>query len=368
MNSVEHRQFQTDWAGLSVVFLAQNFTYKDEIYPCLHLSPYIMGRDRASYTAAEKLKVVQYAEIHGNRAAGREFNVNEANVRSWRLKKNRLQALPKKKRAERGRERKFPELEDELLAWVQDICQQGIGISLGELRIKAKIIVKNRKIEGFWTSKGWIYGFFRRHNLSMRCRTHIAQRLPEDYEDKVTEFQRFIIMQRKRDIYEANQIGNADQTPLTFDIPHTMTIDTKGSSTVNIKVTGNEKNRFTVMLACTSDGGKLPPFIIFKQKTMPREEFPPGVIVRNHEKGWMDETLRLDWIKSVWGKRPGADKKSLLVLDAFRCHKTDKTKRALKQIEGHNASHNSRGNDQHFTAPQCQHLQTNEVESPKIME
>ena len=202
----------------------------------------------------------------------------------------------------------------------------------------------------------------------MRCRTHIAQRLPEDYEDKVTEFQRFIIMQRKRDIYEANQIGNADQTPLTFDIPHTMTIDTKGSSTVNIKVTGNEKNRFTVMLACTSDGGKLPPFIIFKQKTMPREEFPPGVIVRNHEKGWMDETLRLDWIKSVWGKRPGADKKSLLVLDAFRCHKTDKTKRALKQIEGHNASHNSRGNDQHFTAPQCQHLQTNEVESPKIME
>ena len=165
----------------------------------------------------------------------------------------------------------------------------------------------------------------------MRRRTHIAQRLPEDYEDKVTEFQRFIITQRNRDNYEANQIGNADQTPLTFDIPHTTTIDTKGTSTVNIKMTGNEKNRFTVMLACTADGGKLPPFIIFKRKTMPKEEFPPGVIVRNHEKGWMDEALTLDWIKSVWGKRPGADKKSLLVLDAFQGHKTDKTKRALKQ-------------------------------------
>ena len=33
-----------------------------------------------------------------------------------------------------------------------------------------------------------------------------------------------------------------------------------------------------------------------------------GVIVRNHEKRWMDETLTLDWIKSIWGKRPGADK------------------------------------------------------------
>ena len=64
----------------------------------------------------------------------------------------------------------------------------------------------------------------------MRHWTHIAQRLPEDYEDKVTEFQRFIITQRKRDNYKADQIGNADQTPVTFDVPHTTTIDTKGLS------------------------------------------------------------------------------------------------------------------------------------------
>ena len=139
---------------------------------------------------------------------------------------------------------------------------QGISISFGELRIKAKIIAKNRKIEGFRRSKGWIY------NLSMRRLTHIAQRLPEDYEDKISNFQRFIITQHKRDNYEVNQIGNADQTPLTFDIPHTTTINTKGSSSVNIKTTGNEKNQFTVMLACTTDGGKLPPFIIFERKTM----------------------------------------------------------------------------------------------------
>ena len=30
-----------------------------------------MGRDRNKYTTAEKLKVIKYAEIHGNRATGR---------------------------------------------------------------------------------------------------------------------------------------------------------------------------------------------------------------------------------------------------------------------------------------------------------
>lgn len=108
---------------------------------------------------------------------------------------------------------------------------------------------------------------------------HIAQRLPEDYEEKVTDFQRFIIQQRKRNDYAPDQIGNADQTPLTFDIPYTTTVATKGERTINIKTTGNEKNRFTVMLACTDDGGKLPPYVIFKRKTLPKEKFPNGVIV-----------------------------------------------------------------------------------------
>lgn len=85
------------------------------------------------------------------------------------------------------------------------------------------------------------------------------------------------------------------------------------------------------MLACTADGGKLPPYVIFKRKTLPKEKFPDGVIVKVHEKGWMDEDLTHDWIKTVWGKRTRPSEPSLLVLDAFRCHKTEKTKKLLKK-------------------------------------
>jgi hypothetical protein len=36
-----------------------------------------MGKIRQLFTAREKLKVISYAEAHGSRAAGREFNMNE---------------------------------------------------------------------------------------------------------------------------------------------------------------------------------------------------------------------------------------------------------------------------------------------------
>ena len=293
-----------------------------------------MGRIRNAFTAGEKLRAVAYAEAQGNRAAGREFTISEANIRQWRKQKDRLQKLPKQKKAERGSTAHHPELETQLLAWTLDVRQQGIGLTTTEIRIKAKILAEQMAIINFKASMSWTYKYLRRNDLSIRRRTHISQRLPEDYDDKLLEFQRFIINQRKLHNFDLSQIGNADQTPLTFDLPYATSIDRKGAKTVNITTTGNEKNHFTVMLACTADGGKLPPYVIFKRKTMPKDKFPDGVIVRVQQNGWMDEALTKDWVKAVWQRRPGGlRQKSLLVLDAFRCHKSEPTKRQLRSCK-----------------------------------
>ena len=50
---------------------------------------------RRSYTAVFKLQVISYAEEHGNRAAGRKFDVDESNVRKWKRNLLNLQNLNK---------------------------------------------------------------------------------------------------------------------------------------------------------------------------------------------------------------------------------------------------------------------------------
>jgi len=89
----------------------------------------------------------------------------------------------------------------------------------------------------------------------------------------------------------------------------------------------------------TADGRKLPPYLIFKRKPVPvpkknEEQFPLGVIIRaqrerGEEKGWMTDDGMVDWLRTMWDKRPGEALRldSLLALDAFRGHLNDKIKK-----------------------------------------
>ena len=52
------------------------------------------GSPRTSYTAAFKLRVIADAVSHGNRAAGRQFSIDESCMRRWRLQRERLQKNP----------------------------------------------------------------------------------------------------------------------------------------------------------------------------------------------------------------------------------------------------------------------------------
>ena len=108
----------------------------------------------------------------------------------------------------------------------------------------------------------------------------------------------------KKLCFEIGQLGNMDDVPLTFDVPWNKTVDVKGAKPIMIKTSGNEKTRYTVVLACCADGTKLPPLLIF-EKTLPKGVIPHGIYVHIHSKGWMDgEEMKL-WLEKVWSKHPG---------------------------------------------------------------
>ena len=69
-----------------------------------------------------------------------------------------------------------------------------------------------------------------------------------------------------RIVWESPQehMGNANQTPMFFDLPSSVTMNKKGDKSVPVKPTGNERSRVTVMLACLTDWTKLTPHCDFE--------------------------------------------------------------------------------------------------------
>ncbi|CAI7809905.1 unnamed protein product [Closterium sp. NIES-54] len=57
-------------------------------------------------------------------------------------------------------------------------------------------------------------------------------------------------------------------------MPATTTVEQTGVKSVPICGAGYQKERVTVMLACTATGEKLKPWVFFKRKTLPKGDFP----------------------------------------------------------------------------------------------
>ena len=66
------------------------------------------------------------------------------------------------------------------------------------------------------------------------------------------EFYQFITRLRIKKTFEFQNIFNMDETPVYFDMAGNFTINAIGDKTVHVHGTGNEKNRFTVVLTCVA--------------------------------------------------------------------------------------------------------------------
>ena len=289
---------------------------------------------RSSYDASFKLKAIELAIQEGNRAAARKLSVNESMVRRWRRQREELMQCQKSRKAFRGHKSRWPELENVLEDWVSTQRAGGRGVSTVQIRLKAKTIAREMNIEDFKAGPSWCFRFMRRKNLSIRARTTLCQQLPPDYQEKVENFHKFVETKIQENSIGPDDIINMDEVPLTFDLPLTRTVNKTGASSVMLKTTGHERTHFTCVLACTASGQKLPPMVIFKRITMPKEQLPTGIVVKVNAKGWMMEGLMKEWLTECYGKRPGGffhRKKALLVLDSMRAHITDSVKAAIKK-------------------------------------
>lgn len=290
-------------------------------------------KKRVTYSGEFKLEAVKYAEENSNSKAAEHFRVNMTQISRWRHQKEALQKLPKKsaKVVKRERSCNWPELEINLKSWLVDQRNKGFQISGASILREARALAIRLNIPSFKGSSHWVHKFMRRNKIVRRAVTSVGQKLPDDWEQKMATFVEFI--NSHKDDYSLDHIANMDEVPVTFDMPSNFTMEQKGTNDVRVVTSGAEKSRFTVVLCVTASLQKLPAYVIFRRKTIPKGNFPSNVVVTANEKACMNASETILWHEKIWMKRKGVifHQKSLLMLDAAPGHRTSEVKTKFKQ-------------------------------------
>ncbi|CAL9695003.1 unnamed protein product [Knipowitschia caucasica] len=293
---------------------------------------YISPR-RNAHDAAFKLQAIELADKEGNRAAARKLGIHESMVRRWKGQRDELTLCKKTTKAFRGQKSRWPELENILEDWVTTQRADSRGVSTMQIRLKAQTIATEKNITDFRGGPSWCLRFMRRKGLSIRERPALCQRLPLEYEEKLTHFRCFTQTTIAENSFGADDIINMDEVPLTFDMPLTRRVNKKGESSITLKTTGHARTHFTCVLSCTASGHKLPPMVIFKRRPVPEEQLPQGIVVRVNQRGWMEESLMRDWMVECFSQRPGGvvHRRALLVMDSMRAHVTESVRAEIQK-------------------------------------
>jgi transposase-like protein len=138
--------------------------------------------------------------------------------------------------------------------------------------------------------------------------------------------------------YLTQDTVSIDETNFYFYQASGETLANRGDKMIGCAVTGSA-NRWTVLLACTMSGEKLPPYIVFKGKDTrgsrvwkefsteaKRAEhgYPEESLYAVQDKAWTYQTHFLDWNTRVWTpftQRPAASGYgSYMIMDEFKVH------------------------------------------------
>ena len=125
---------------------------------------------RQSFTFEYKLKVIAHADEIGNRAAAREFEIDESMIRYWRKKKDVMTKLPKCQRTCRTGIAKFPAIERTLKEWIISQRENSRAVTTVMIRLKAKELAKQMNIAEFVGGPSWCSRFMPQNRLSVRSR------------------------------------------------------------------------------------------------------------------------------------------------------------------------------------------------------
>ena len=270
---------------------------------------------RNSYTVSFKVFMVEWqrkneASIH---RTAKHFSINRKLVREWcqkySLLKRQTSGAPGKRRCHCWGKPLSVELDQKVCEFLEEERTGGRPVSNQLLKTKAIQIAGGLNIAGFRASCGWLRRWKQQYNVGVRAGMNNAQKIPADYADLLYSFRKSVITIRKAENIGPADIVNMDHTMCRFNMPPSHTNNKRGERTIRIKTTCAEKKGFTVALAATTSGKKVPAVIVFKECGESLVVgvwwslcILPNVRMRSSTNGWMTAEEYQQWLVHIFGK------------------------------------------------------------------
>lgn len=306
---------------------------------------------KRSITVTRKLEIIEHAKRTKNiRGTARYFsndvyNIQPSQIRRWLKQETALgdvhSEAPFNLTVHPGTEPHYDSLEITCFAWIMKLRNAEIPVSTTMLLAKAISLDSTFKGGKLANQRRWTYHFLKRYGLSIRKATHVGQKLVTSLNEAANEHlqtvnNKFHFGGAWQHIHRAHLV-NMDETAVYFQPTPGTTIHRKGDKTVSVRVGSSHNERVTVCLSVASNGGRLPPFIIFRatpgatiERSLP-SFLPDNIFGACQKNAWMDDRVMKIWFEKVWMPYVADKSSSALLMDDFKVHKSASTKILFSQ-------------------------------------
>ena len=152
-------------------------------------------------------------------------------MKAWFVdrERNRLKStinLPLKAKREGWRKPFLGNLKEELVEKITDGREKHHHVPCKLITVWEQQLATEHNLHEFRASRGWLFNFMQRSNLSIRQRTTTGQTIPKDGLAKIANFVKFCKKQRNTFDFALGNIANMDETPPIWDdMPSKTTVD-----------------------------------------------------------------------------------------------------------------------------------------------
>ena len=301
------------------------------------VAPVAATSKRSYRSIKEKLDLCLQSEIVVNQEKQLSFrqfchnhSVAPSNLRAWRrnikmLKEAVMSKKSSNKTLNKGNPTSLHHIKDVIMDWINGKREKGMALSTRMVILRVSRMDPTFRDKKIRSKYSIIRRFLRTNKVSIRRKTHEAQKHPRETQDLAEKFVVSTCPFLSQPNRDKRFIINMDQTPIFFSMVPNTTLNRVGERSVNVRSSSGSTMRVTVALTVTAAGGLLPPMFVFKAKPgghVQRElrNFPEEAVYTVQHNAWMDESVMLQWVDRVlkpWSETVPENVVPYLLLDSY---------------------------------------------------